>query len=176
MKHRRHKARHTTKGRSAEARAQRTIHLVDVENLVGSSAACRTDVAEICRMYGRVANVAPADLVVVASGACAAEATWYGWPSARRLLRRGVDGADRALLDVIANERLAIRFTRVVVASGDGIFAKPCALLQAQGCGVTVVTRPEALSGQLRLAVRDVRYLDAIPSAPVTLMPLASVA
>jgi hypothetical protein len=176
MKHQSHEAQSKTQGRSAEARAHRTIHLVDVENLVGSSAVSRAEVAEICHAYGGVANVAPADLVVVASGACAAEATWYGWPSARRLLRRGVDGADRALLDVIDNEQLEMRFTRVVVASGDGIFARPCALLQERGCAVTVVTRPGALSGQLRLAVRDVRYIQAIPSAPLTLRPIKWVA
>ncbi len=56
-------------------------------------------------------------------------------------------------------ERIDERFDRVVLGSGDGIFAEVCALLQAAGCVVTVVSRREALSRRLRFAVRDVRFL-----------------
>ena len=42
---------------------------------------------------------------------------------ARHLWRSGPDGADRALLDVLENERVDERFERVTICSGDGIFA-----------------------------------------------------
>jgi NAD(P)-dependent dehydrogenase (short-subunit alcohol dehydrogenase family) len=51
-----------------------------------------------------------------------------------------------ALLQVLATEKVDFRYDRVVIGSGDGIFAFPAARLQAAGCEVTVVTRPDALS------------------------------
>jgi hypothetical protein len=84
------------------------------------------------------------------------------WPSARYLARSGPDGADLALLDVISCERVAERFTHVLIASGDHIFAGEAAVLIARGCHVTVVSRYTALSRQLALAAgRQVIYLDA---------------
>lgn len=138
---------------------QRSLHLIDVENLMGSPAFESECVAELRARYNAVAIVGPRDLVVVASSHFAAVATWFGWPGARRLARSGVNGADMALIDVIENEGLADRFTRVVVASGDGIFANPCSELQRLGCTITVVARADAVSRRLALAVRDIRYL-----------------
>ncbi|HCG00217.1 MAG TPA: hypothetical protein DEV93_06695 [Chloroflexi bacterium] len=137
----------------------RTIHLVDLENLMGSCVMSAADVAVVRHRFEVVAGACPADHVVIATGPAAAPDAWFGWGAARRLLRSGLDGADVALLEVIELEHLHRRFRRVVVASGDGIFAHACAVLQSQGCEVTVVTRPEALSVRLRLAVQDVRYL-----------------
>jgi NYN domain len=144
----------------------RSIHLVDVENLAGSSAACLGGVAELRWRYEAAADVGLMDHLVIATGAVAAPAAWFDWSTARRLVRRGINGADHALLGVITSENLAGRFERVVIASGDGIFADACARLQATGCHVTVVTRPEALSTRLRLAVRDIRYLRQTPAEP----------
>ena len=103
---------------------------------------------------------------MIATGATAAPVAFFDWGRARRLLRRGVNGADLALLQVIESENLGRRFERVVIASGDGIFAEACANLQSTGCHVTVVTRPGALSTRLRLAVRDIRYLRREPIMP----------
>ena len=50
------------------------------------------------------------------------------------------------------------------------IFAGPAAWLQAQDVDVTVVTRADALSNQLRLAVRDLRYLDVLPQLAPALL------
>ena len=71
----------------------------------------------------------------------------------------GLDGADLALLDEVAEIELLRRFDRVCIGSGDGIFAAAAAKIAAAGVEVTVVTRPRALSGRLRLATMDVRYL-----------------
>jgi hypothetical protein len=62
----------------------------------------------------------------------------------------------------------------VVIASGDGIFAQPAARLQRLGVELTVVSRPDALSRQLRLAVRDVRYLNVLPDLTPALAKAAA--
>lgn len=140
----------------------RALHLVDVENLVGGTTFSEVDVAVTAAAYERVASIGLRDLVTVASSHFTAMPTWFGWGSARRLVRSGPDGADLALIEVIETEGVATRFSRVVIASGDRIFAQSAARLQAQGVEVTVVTRAEALSNHLRLAVRDIQYLDVL--------------
>jgi hypothetical protein len=141
----------------------RSLHLIDVENLAGRTSFREVDVAVIAAAYEPVASIGPDDLVVVASSHFTAAQTWFGWGSARRLVRSGPDGADLALIEVIETEKIATRFGRVVIASGDRIFAEPAAWLQAQDVDVTVVTRADALSNQVRLAVRDIRFLDVLP-------------
>lgn len=137
----------------------RALHLVDVENLLGGTDFTELDVGATAARYCQIAGVGADDLVVVASSHHTALPVWFGWGEARRLVRSGPDGADLALLDVVRHEDVAVRFQRVVIGSGDGIFAFGAAALQRDGVGVTVVSRREFLSRQLRLAVRDVRFL-----------------
>jgi hypothetical protein len=150
----------------ASLASKRLMHLVDVENLVGSTRFSVTDAAAIHAAYERVAPAVANEQIVVATSHHAALPTWFGWPaSVRRLVRSGHDGADLALIEVIQHEAVSKRFEHVVIGSGDGIFAFAAARLQADGCGVTVVTRRMALSRELRLAVRDIRYIDPLPIA-----------
>jgi hypothetical protein len=137
----------------------RALHLVDVENLLGGTSFTRADVAALAPLYRATAEVASNDLVVVASSHHTALAVWYGWGNSRRLVRSGANGADLALVEVIEKENVAVRFQRVVIGSGDGIFAFSAAALQGAGVAVTIVSQREALSSQLRLAARDVRLL-----------------
>jgi uncharacterized LabA/DUF88 family protein len=88
------------------------------------------------------------------------------------LVRSGLHGADRALLEVIHRECLEERFDRIVIGSGDGIFALAAARLQACGCSVTVVSRRSGLSRHLRLAVRDIRFIDSAPAAAPAIIPV----
>jgi hypothetical protein len=141
----------------------RAIHFLDVENLVGAPLPLAVDVEATRRAYEQAVPIGPRDLVVVATSHVAALPVWRSWPDARRLLRSGPDGADLALLQAIENEDVGRRFNRVVVGSGDGIFAEPCARLQAEGCKLTVVSRARSLSRALRFAVRDVRLLGDSP-------------
>jgi hypothetical protein len=91
---------------------------------------------------------------------------WFGWGEARRVVRSGRDGADLALVQIVDTENVASRFERVVIGSGDGIFAEPAARLQSLGASVTVVSRRESLSRELSFAVRDVRILEPLPGQP----------
>jgi len=75
---------------------------------------------------------------------------------------------------VLTCESVTTRFDRVVIGSGDGIFAYEAARLQAAGVRVTVVTGRGALSRQLGFAVRDVRYLEPIEVAPAIALRLGN--
>lgn len=150
----------------------RTLHLIDIENLMGGTDFTVDEAARLEDVYAPIAEVASGDFTVMASSHMAAPAAWFGWPNARRLLQSGPDGADLALIDVMMAEDVHRRFDRVVIASGDGIFSDPCAWLQEVGCSVTVVTRREALSRRLAFAVRDVRFLEVKPDgAPNVAVP-----
>ncbi len=139
----------------------RTLHLIDVENLLGGTYFGMLDVIDLEDRYRGCVSVGKGDFVIVASGHPAAAATWFGWSPTRRLLRSGISGADRALVEVVEKEDVDRRFEHVVIGSGDGIFARPAARLQAQGCRVSVVAqRPGTVSRELAFAVRDVAYLD----------------
>jgi hypothetical protein len=101
----------------------RALHLIDLENLLGTARDPEA-VAAVWRAYERQVVIGCRDHLVVATGPSLAPAAWFGLPRrARRLVGRGVDGADKALLESIDPEHLARRYQRLVLASGDGIFA-----------------------------------------------------
>jgi hypothetical protein len=135
----------------------RRIHLVDIENVCGNARPGILDVHAMREHYQELVCPVPDDHVVVACNHGAALNVGLGWPGARMMMRSGVDGADRALLSVVENEGIAVRFEGVVIASGDGIFAEAAALLAGCGLSVTVVSRERALSRRLRLAAACVR-------------------
>ena len=135
-------------------RPRRALHLVDHENLAGTADTTPLQAKVLSTAYATQVGIGAGDQVIVATSHHAARCVWFAWPHARRLIRSGKNGADLALLEVLAAERIAERFEFVILASGDGIFADPCAGLQAAGCQVTVVARPGSLSRRLGFAVR----------------------
>ena len=147
----------------------RVVHLVDIENVCGGPGFNEFEATCAQRAYRRAVHVGEDDLVIVACSHYAARAAWFGWRGGRRLVKSGCDGADLALLGVIELENVCGRFDHVVIGSGDKIFAEAAAALQAGGVGVTVVSRPESLSRQLRFAARDVRLLAVDPAPAIAL-------
>src|SRR5699024_5637332 len=140
----------------------RTLCLVDIENMACGSELRRAKVARLQRQIEATAELSDGDQVVIAAGPSKAQAAWQGWKgSARRLLGKGPDGADLALLEAIEDLQWVVdRFKRVVIASGDHIFAPAVAALKARGVEVTVVAPPVGLSKQMRLAAGpDVKTL-----------------
>ena len=133
---------------------QRSVHLVDVENLARCPLPTWEQVVAVRRVYRKF--VGPADHVIVASNHRAFETVGWAWPDARHLLGSGKDGADLALLEVLSAENIDCRFSTVCLASGDGIFAEPVARLGAADVSVTVISRLESLSLRLRLAAHHV--------------------
>lgn len=140
---------------------ERTLHLIDIENLTGSSSPTTEEVRD-CRDLYEANFVGKNDLVVIACSHHAFPSVGWEWPRARHILRSGDDGADLALLDVIALEGVDERFDSVVVGSGDGIFSGAAARLGAAGVHVTATSRPESLARTLRLAASDVELLPSL--------------
>jgi hypothetical protein len=137
----------------------RTLHLIDIENLIGSTGFKTGTVASVAHSYGCLAEIGSVDLVIVASSPFTALPAWCGWPNVRRLARSGPVAADlgSSKSSRLKHPRLLHRLVSVSVY---GFFSYPAASLPAHGSAVTVVTPRDALSRQLHFAARDVRYLD----------------
>ena len=140
---------------------ERTLHLVDIENLAGAALPSLGQVSEVQGLYVARLVFGADDQVVMAASHLALLNAALGWPHARYRVRSGPDGADLELLDVLQHEDVAARFTHVVIGSGDGVFGQAAANLAARGVLVTVVSRRNSLSGALARAAREVVYLDA---------------
>ena len=154
-------------------RQPRTLHLVDVENLVGSGRPTIRDLAVVHRLYRELQLVGGQDHVVVACNPYIAVDVAGQWAPARLRVGHGPSGADRQLLDVALHERITARFDHVVIASGDRVFTDTAVGLQAAGLPVTVVSRRDRLALRLRMAATQVRYLDEPPAAvaaPATML------
>ena len=138
----------------------RSLHLVDIENLAGGSAASDWDVIDALDEYRSTVAVGPNDHVVIASGRGLALTAGRAWPGPQLLVGSGVDGADLRLLEVARPVAwTAARFARVVIGSGDGIFAGLATDLRQAGLVVCAVSRPESLAICLRRAASVVRCL-----------------
>ncbi len=139
---------------------ERTLHVVDIENLAGAAIPSRGQVSEVQGRYMARLGFGVDDQVVMAANHLALLNAALGWPHARYRVRSGPDGADLELLDVLLHENIPARFTHVVIGSGDGVFGQAAAHLTAGGVWVTVVSRRGSLSPGLARAARDVVYLD----------------
>lgn len=128
----------------------RTLHLIDIENLVRGSGASHAQVAEALAAYRATVVVGSGDHVVIASGRRLLMAAGLAWPGARLLLGAGVDGADLALLDASLPALAAAAYDREAIGSGDGIFAARAGELRRAGLVVTVVSLGESLAIDLR--------------------------
>ncbi|EYT53304.1 hypothetical protein H488_0107460 [Kocuria sp. UCD-OTCP] len=138
----------------------RSIHLIDIENQLGTPFFVAEAVNGWFEDYARLANYQLGDLVVV--GTTARATVWEIERSAvpcRKLFRLGPDGADRVLQEVMWDENLPARFDRIVCASGDGGFTDVVAALGAAGGCVVVVSRLSCLSKRLRMAAGEVIVL-----------------
>ena len=138
----------------------RTLHLVDVENLAGGSLCSLRGVMTTADDYLKLLPPTGDDLYVLATSCSNAPAGYFGWPtSAQRLMRSGENGADLALLEAYTEIEIASRFGRVIIGSGDGIFTDLAVHLTSLGCHVIIVSRPDSLSKRLQLAAQDIAFL-----------------
>lgn len=151
----------------------RTLHLVDIENMACSSHLTHEDVAKTQQRIHAAVELRPGDHTLIAASHHNALATYYGWVgSAQRSARSGQDGADMVLLEAIEDIRwVADRYQRVVLASGDHIFAFAVANLKAAGLEVVVISPDRGLSTAMRLAAGPhLRHLG--PSTPTNVIEL----
>jgi hypothetical protein len=141
----------------------RGLHLIDIENLVGRGLPSLAEIRGVQDGYAERLTFGALDQVVVASSRLTLVNAGIGWPNARYRARSGRDGADCELLDVLWHERVAERFARVVIGSGDGAFADAAGSLTGAGVWVTVVSLRDHLSRRLEQAADEVIYLDDAP-------------
>ncbi|MFI7743742.1 hypothetical protein [Kocuria rhizosphaericola] len=152
-------------------RRRRSIHLIDIENQLGTPFFCAEQVNAWFDDYVHLVDYQTGDLIVV--GTTARPTVWELERSTvpcRKLFRLGPDGADRVLQEVMWEENLPTRFDRIVCASGDGGFTDVVAALGAAGGHVVVVSQLSRLSKRLRLAAAEVITLpeDRFYTPPAT--------
>lgn len=145
----------------------RRLLVVDIENMVGGVADDPESVLWAQRQVDRLLRPGPRDQVVV--GTCHRGLLTVGctWPGKRYVVQSGPNGADMALLEVLA-ENLPGRFAEVVLISGDGIFASVVGELGGLGVKVVVVAHPDGLSRRLAMAASETVHLDERWSNPHT--------
>ena len=115
-------------------RPGRQLHVLDVENLLGGTRFTPAEVSQLRTNYAVMTGMTPmAQVVIGATADASAVASGIGWAGAGIRIRHGRDGADLELLEVLAHENVAERFTDVFIGSGDGIFAPVAAQLARTG-------------------------------------------
>ena len=139
----------------------RTIHLIDIENLCGSSRVTPDQVAEARERYEEAVPIATSDHVIVASSRGNLFSSSQGWPGVRLLARDGKNGADICLAEVIVEENVTERFQTAVVASGDGDLAPFVAFMAAKGMNTVIVSRADRLSRSMRVAAHKSILLES---------------
>ena len=135
--------------------AGRRLIAVDLENLVGGSGASEADIGAVVAHVLAATHAGETDVVVWACGPTL-------FTNAMRVLPvppqvgRGIDGADRKLLEFIEPDTLKGRFASVVLGSGDGrAFTPTVARLASLGVPTDVLARPEAMAASLRAVARS---------------------
>ena len=142
--------------------AMRELHLIDIENELGSGQVKAEDIARFRSFYLKANNVpADAHIVVAASSSQNLLEAAFGWPGVRTVWLPGHDGADRALLEIAYEENVEKRYEKVVIASGDHIFAEAAEALQDLGVRVKVFARAVFVSVILQTACKDVELYSA---------------
>lgn len=134
-------------------RRGRSLCVLDLENLAGGPSDSYRAVAAL---WARVVDPRPPDLVVCGCDVTGAFAARDAFPSARLVVGRGPDGADRRLVEVIEEASGLGRFDTVVLGSGDGIFTEPLARVAQQGLLTWVIAPEGHLARRLREVARRV--------------------
>jgi hypothetical protein len=148
---------------SACSVATRTLHLVDIENLVGGPEATGDEVIDTFERYLDAAAWEAGDLVYVAANPwLAQEFAWRLPVQCNVHTAHGHDGADLALLAHCAPEFVGRRAGRLVIGSGDHAFIGRAVAARALGVGVLVVARGGSVHGGWRAHSFPVRDLDAV--------------
>src|SRR5689334_3314319 len=102
----------------------RTLHLVDIENLVGDPKAPAAIVLDVLDRYLHLAGYRDGDHVVIAANPGLMARVAFDLPVPCNVhAARGENGADLALLAQVEPSRVAARYDRLVIGSGDGAFA-----------------------------------------------------
>lgn len=153
--------------RAHSAPPDRTLHLIDLENLAGGPRPDAPNAFATIEAYLHLAAWHPGDHVVLAANGWLLRQVVFDLPSGW-LVRgaSGPDGADLVLLAVADPSFVVARYRRLVVGSGDGIFAPLLAEVGCAGVATTVISRRAHLARCLERAAQSRSILpDLHPAA-----------
>lgn len=142
----------------------RTLHLIDIENLLGRPRAHAGTVAAILDCYLSLAGWQPGDIVNIAANPWLALRFAWNLPVECSIhTASGPDGADLALLAHAAPEFVERRAGRLVIGSGDHAFIPRALAARDRGVDVLVVARPASIARDWFAHGFPVVPLDAVP-------------
>ena len=128
----------------------RSLHLVDLENLVGDPRAEARTALDTFAGYLAAAHWTTGDHLILACNPWLMTKIAFDLPTAASLHAvHGHDGADIMLLSLAPPELVIKRYGRLVVGSGDGIFVSRASTVHERGVEVDVVARPDGCSTRL---------------------------
>lgn len=137
----------------------RTLHLVDADNLTGGPTEAECVARRAAETYRATAGARPGDQTVVGSDFRSAAVTAFAWPGVMVIRTTGTDAVDHALIAQLDPAHVAGRFGRVVVGSGDGIYADAMISLRDAGVTIEVVAPRNGISHRLYPAARRIRQV-----------------
>ena len=137
----------------------RALHLIDIENLVGSSEFTEGQVAGVRAEYLSLVKPGVMDQFYVASSRHNEVATAFGWPNCQRQFLTGEDAADYLIIKRAIDAAVAANFDHIYVGTGDHSLANYVTFLQGQGIKVTVVSMERCLSYDMRNSGAEVLQL-----------------
>ena len=131
--------------------ADRTYHIVDIENLCQSGAPSSQEVHWALADYAKAVSMGETDQGRAAMSYSQEKNHLYELPHQLRWVvsRSGPDAADNALLQDCDPGLLSRCFKRVVIATGDHRFAGLAAELRTRGVEVVVAGITGSISGML---------------------------
>lgn len=151
------------------APAPRTLHMVDLENLIGDPVADADVALEALTDYLFTVGWAEGDQILLSVNAILMRKVMVGLPPLPMNLsiaRRGRDGAERALVSKVTPDFVARRYERLSIGSGDGFFTEFASEVRAAGCEVVVVSRQGSINWRLYTAAsRHLVLTEAGPEA-----------
>lgn len=128
----------------------RTLHLVDLENLMGEHRYEGDAVAALSR-YLELARWSEGDQVIVAAHPEIARQVGFAKPVHCNLHATvGDDAADVMLLAQAPTELVVRRYNRLVIGSGDGIFVARARAVREHGVPVLVVSRSDGVAARFQ--------------------------
>ena len=160
---------------SQYATPKRTLHVVDIENLLGDPFFSDMGAAQkTFERYQFAAEWREGDLMLVAASRWLYRQLAFaasGWPC-RLYGASGRDGADEKLLSEANQPRLIQRFGRVVIGSGDRIFCRLIRSVRSVGAEAWMVAEASSASAQMQAEVDTFVSLSNTMSDRQTTKPL----
>ena len=146
----------------ASLRKNRTIHLIDIENLCLNRNPTLEQVQQVRAEYFELVKPGPSDLFyVTVSSRNNVQSALFGWPNAWHGCKEGHDGADILLAKAMLEDDLETLFDGVVVASGDGGLAPFVESLVGKVKSVVVVSQPSSIALLMSKSGGSIRYLSS---------------